>query len=150
MVVPLPEGIALSAQQIEELERADWRLALVLAVLAREARLRGMHVRVTSVERTRERTAQIYREAGLTPPTSSVHDVRPCRGLDAVPVAIGEIHTDEVHLAAAEAADAVNRIVIYPRGKKAVLWHSVSAPHWHCQVPGDGLELRARREGETS
>lgn len=139
---PVPRGTVVTESQIEQLSRCDWRLHVVLGALAWQANLRGLSLRVTSIERTPEQTAAIYESAGATPPASSVHDVRPCRGLDAVPVAIGELREDQIRQAAKEAAEAVNRIAIYPRGFQAVLWHAVAGMHFHCQVPYDGLELR--------
>lgn len=139
---PVPRGTVVTEAQVEQLSRCDWRLHVVFGALAWQARLRGLNLRVTSIERTPEQTADIYRSVGAPPPASSVHDVRPCRGLDAVPVPIGELPGDQVQQAAREAAEAVNRIAIYPRGFRAVLWHAVAGMHFHCQVPYDGLDLR--------
>lgn len=130
-----------------ELERCDYRAQVVLGLLATKAGAYDCDVQITNIERTPAQTRAIYERAGRKPPASSVHDVRPCRGIDCIPVlrplakggleAIGQVIADEV-----------NELVRYPRGLSAVIWHSIGAGiHWHIQVPWDDLALRAPAEG---
>lgn len=121
---------------LDQLARADARLHMILSLLAQEAADFGCRVRLTSVERTVDETRALYERAGRTPPSGpGVHDVRPARGADLIPDPRGSGAGPLV-------ADRVNKIVVYPRGYKAVVWHDVGdGLHWHVQVPWDGLEL---------
>lgn len=135
---------------IRELLRADWRLQVVVHQVAGELARLGYDFALTSVERDPVETRRIYLAAGRTPPAASVHDVRPCRGADGVAIITprddGKMPELSSSAASIEAANRVNARCIYPRGKLAVLWHSlggVAGYHLHCQVPQDGLEIRS-------
>ncbi len=130
---------------VAEVLRADWRLVFVTVVLAERLRERGVGLLVTSVERTVSETQAIYKRQGKTPPAAiSVHDVRPTRGLDGVPIAVDELGLGELPSfidLGQEVADEVNARCIYGRGLSCCIWHEVAGIHFHNQVPSGGLEL---------
>lgn len=121
-----------------EFDRMDWRLQELVHYAERElGHTHQCDLLVTSIERTSEETRRIYQRAGLTPPQSSVHDVRPCRGLDAVPYDLD----DDPDAVGRSLAAHLSARWVYPRGHSVCLWHAVSGPHWHFQVPWDALQL---------
>lgn len=128
------------ADQSAEFDRCDWRLRELVYYSERWLSFeKGCDILVTSVERTADQTRRLYLDSGRTPPRASVHDVRPCRGLDAVPHEIEDLEAPGQAL-----ADHLSGRWVYPRGHKVCLWHSVAGGlHWHFQVPWDGLSLVA-------
>lgn len=128
-----------------ELLEADYRLRLAAFILAEEAERLHVGVFVTCVERTVTRTRLLYSTNGrarLRGP--GVHDVRPVRGFDAVPVGLAELPGElpEYSEVGPEVARRVNELLVYPRKFDTVVWHRVSGGmHWHVQVPYDGLSL---------
>ncbi len=143
-------GIAVWAKDADlvvELLRSDWRLKFLVAVLAERLRDRGVGLQLTCVERTVAETQAIYARQGRKPPTKiSVHDLRPSRGADGVPIAVdelgGELPPNYLELGQ-EVADEVNELCKYTRGRSCVIWHDVAGIHFHIQSPSGELAVVA-------
>jgi len=137
--------IFVNDTQRAEFERMDSRLKQMVDYASAVASNWGYDLRVTGIERSRERTIEIYRASGKTPPGASVHEVRPCRGLDAVLVPNDAPLFVAKHQAGTELASFISKRFIYPRGKQSCLWHSVSGGdtglHLHFQVSADGMVI---------
>lgn len=114
----------------------DWRLALVIASTHELVRDVGFDLMLTSIERTVSKTHAIYEAQDLTPPSVSVHDVRPCCGTDVVPIGAGG-RSMLPELVGEWLANRINERYVYPRGKSTCIWHAIGAggKHWHLQVP---------------
>ena len=135
--------IYLNEELADQIERADWRLALVLRDLQEMMADHGYDLKLTGVERSRARTIEIYEAAGKPVPAASVHEAKPCRGADCVPEPWDPVGgVTELDEAIPQVLEQINSRYRYPRGKKCVIWHAVGgAPHFHIQVPYDELEL---------
>lgn len=134
-----------SKTQQLEFQRMDSRLKQMVDYASAVASNWGYDLRVTGIERSRARTIQLYADSGKPAPAASVHEMRPCRGLDSVPVPNDAPLFVQKSRIGSELALFVSRRFIYPRGKQSCLWHSLSGGeaglHLHFQVPADGMVI---------
>jgi len=125
-----------------EFELADWRLRLLVDhVMVQECDRHECDFKITSINRDFEKTKQIYRNAGKPVPLRpGVHDVRPTRGLDGVPVPKQRQAVNILSIGPLIEA-RINELFEYPRSYKTCQWHEVAGIHFHIQVPWDNLRL---------